>query len=48
MSEVGDLMSDCRELLDDNGRAATPESMVAGETAVADEEAEEDKQEEGE
>ena len=48
ISEVGDLMTECREVLDDNGRAATPEDMVAGETAVADEEAEEEKQEEGE
>ena len=35
MSEVGDLESECREILE-NGRAATPEELMAGETAVGD------------
>ena len=37
MSEVGDLEAGCREILEE-GRAATPEEMVAGETAVDGEE----------
>ena len=35
MSEVGDLECECREVLE-NGRAATPEELIAGETAVGD------------
>ena len=33
MAEVGDLESDCKEILEE-GRAATPEELHAGETAV--------------
>ena len=35
-AEVGDLESNCREVLDEGGRSATPESIRAGETAVGD------------
>lgn len=46
MAEVGDLECECREILED-GRAATPEELVAGETAVGGEEdAEEENKEE--
>ena len=49
MTEVGDLESECREVLE-NGRAATPEELHAGETAVGDQmdDDEENKEEEAE
>ena len=48
MSEVGDLECECREILE-NGRAATPEELMAGETAVGDQmEGEEENKEEEE
>ena len=47
MAEVGDLETECREILEE-GRAATPEELLAGETAVGDNENgdEENKEEE--
>ena len=39
--ETADLESECREVLED-GRAATPEELVAGETAVNEDEADEE------
>ena len=47
VQEVGDLESNCKELLEE-GRSATPESVKAGETAVNDQEAEEENKEEEE
>lgn len=45
MGECGDLESDCKEILEE-GRAATPEEMHAGETAVGAEDDEEEKEDE--
>jgi len=41
-----DLESECREIVDNSGRLATPEEMIAGETAVNDEDGAEDGEEE--
>ena len=48
MAEVGDLESECREILDQDGRAATPEELMAGETAVGNENGEDEENKEDE
>ena len=42
MAEIGDLESNCKEILE-QGRAATPEEVLAGETAVDGDQEEEQK-----